>query len=182
MQLKYFSLFVSTLLTLLTSPLALAHTGHGYTAGFADGFMHPVTGLDHLAVAIAVGFWAASCANCGIRQMSFFMSLFAGGMLLGLCSLMFPELQLGYLLAVLMIVVFIGGSIAIPGMFNWFLFGSFAIFHGMTHLREMPVEAVPFAFMAGLFVATGMLLLFGFMLRQVVSTRKAHSQTAQHRF
>lgn len=181
MQLKSLSLFVTTLLALLASPLAAAHTGQGHTAGFADGFMHPVTGLDHLAVAIAVGFWAASCANCGIRQMSFFMALFTGGMLLGLCCLMFPELRLDYLSAMLLIVIFVGGSIAFPGMFNWLLFGSFAIFHGMLHLREIPLEAALLAYLAGLFAATGLLLVFGFMLRQVVNTRKPHTQTVRQR-
>ena len=33
----------------------------------------------------------------------------------------------------------------------------------------------------GLFAATGLLLVFGFMLRQVVNTRKPHTQTVRQR-
>lgn len=35
--------------------LAWAHAGHGDTSSFADGALHPLTGLDHLAGLIAVG-------------------------------------------------------------------------------------------------------------------------------
>jgi len=66
---------------LLVSPLVLAHSGGGHVAGLADGFMHPVTGLDHLLIAIAAGFWAGrsgdhccwvsslcSSRNCSCRR------------------------------------------------------------------------------------------------------------------
>ena len=58
MQLRFLSAVLLSLITLLVSPFALAHSGAGHIAGLADGFMHPVTGLDHLLVAIAAGFWA----------------------------------------------------------------------------------------------------------------------------
>ena len=38
---------------------ALAHTGAGSTTSFAAGFAHPLLGLDHIAVMVAVGLWAA---------------------------------------------------------------------------------------------------------------------------
>ena len=38
---------------------AQAHVGAGDTSSFPTGFGHPLTGLDHVAVMVAVGLWAA---------------------------------------------------------------------------------------------------------------------------
>jgi urease accessory protein len=38
---------------------AYAHVGVGPTSSFATGFGHPLSGLDHITVMIAVGLWAA---------------------------------------------------------------------------------------------------------------------------
>ena len=51
-------LSIVTLLMLAAGP-ALAHPGHGSTASFAAGIAHPFGGLDHIAVMVAVGLWAA---------------------------------------------------------------------------------------------------------------------------
>jgi len=43
----------------LVSGVAWAHPGHGLTTGFAAGFLHPLTGWDHLLVMLSLGVWAA---------------------------------------------------------------------------------------------------------------------------
>ncbi|HCU84713.1 HupE/UreJ family protein [Methylophilus sp. UBA6697] len=43
----------------LVSGVAWAHPGHGLTTGFAAGFLHPLTGGDHLLVMLSLGVWAA---------------------------------------------------------------------------------------------------------------------------
>lgn len=43
----------------LTSGMAWAHPGHGLVSGFAAGFLHPLTGWDHLLVMLSLGVWAA---------------------------------------------------------------------------------------------------------------------------
>ena len=49
--------------TLGLSTLAQAHVGTDladhHALGLVDGFLHPFTGLDHLAAMLAVGFWSA---------------------------------------------------------------------------------------------------------------------------
>jgi len=37
---------------------AFAHTGTHHVAGFASGFAHPMDGIDHILVMVAVGIWA----------------------------------------------------------------------------------------------------------------------------
>ncbi|HEX3858188.1 MAG TPA: HupE/UreJ family protein, partial [Pseudolabrys sp.] len=44
---------------LLAASPAFAHVGIGSTASFAAGVAHPLSGLDHMTVMIAVGLWAA---------------------------------------------------------------------------------------------------------------------------
>ena len=54
------------LISAAAMPLAtLAHTGAdaGSHHGFLTGFMHPLTGLDHLAAMLAVGLWSALVAR-----------------------------------------------------------------------------------------------------------------------
>jgi urease accessory protein len=49
-------------LAALALPLAAsAHVGvgGGMHHGFTTGFLHPLTGADHLAAMVAVGFWSA---------------------------------------------------------------------------------------------------------------------------
>ena len=47
------------LVALTASTSAFAHPGHGLETGFATGFMHPLTGWDHLLVMLSLGIWAA---------------------------------------------------------------------------------------------------------------------------
>ena len=165
------------LATLLSAPLALAHSGAGHTAGLADGFMHPATGLDHLLIAIAAGFWAGRSGNHGVKDAVFFLALLLGGMLMGVACLAFPQLPLPTMLALALTVVFIALSIVVPQHFSYIFFGGFAAYHGVVHMLEMPALAAVTGYMAGLFFSTGLLLMFGLILRQVILTRKPHSHT-----
>ena len=51
-------LLLAAALSLAAVP-ASAHVGVGETSSVAAGFGHPLSGLDHLTVMIAVGLWAA---------------------------------------------------------------------------------------------------------------------------
>jgi urease accessory protein len=177
MQLRYLLSSLLAPIALLVSPLVLAHSGAGHAAGLADGFMHPVTGLDHLAIAIAAGFWAGRSGDHGVPDVGYFLSLFLGGMLLGIGCIQFPELQLSTVMVVGLTVAFIALTIATPQHFSYIFFGGFAIYHGIVHMLEMPSPAAATGYIIGLFFATGLMLMLGLILRQVVVTRKPHSQT-----
>ena len=43
---------------LLAPTTVLAHNPGGVAGGFASGFMHPLTGIDHILAMVAVGIWA----------------------------------------------------------------------------------------------------------------------------
>ena len=41
------------------TPSALAHMQAGQATGFLTGFLHPISGLDHVLAMVAVGLWGA---------------------------------------------------------------------------------------------------------------------------
>ena len=47
------------ILGLALTDAAAAHTQAGVAGGLASGFLHPITGLDHLIAMVAVGLWGA---------------------------------------------------------------------------------------------------------------------------
>ena len=164
-----------TFIALLLAPLAHAHTGTHATAGLVEGFIHPLTGLDHLLVAIAAGYWAARAGNHGVRDMGMFLVLLLAGMALGLVSVAFPGLGVASLLAFLLTVAVIAVAIAMPEIFVYVFFGSFALYHGLAHMLEMPASAMVAGYVTGLLISTGLLLALGNLLRHVVITRKPHA-------
>src|SRR5580700_11990773 len=60
--------------------LASAHILPGTTHGFQDGFLHPLTGWDHLLAMVAVGLWASQHRG---RAVWLIPASFVGVMLLG---------------------------------------------------------------------------------------------------
>jgi len=177
MQLRSLSWILLAPVILMLSPFALAHSGGAHTAGLADGFVHPVTGLDHLLIAIAAGFWAGRRGDHGVAGVAYFLSVLLGGILLGSCCVLFPQLQLSTILVVLLTVVFIAASVAAPQYFAYIFFGGFAVYHGIVHMLEMPAPVAAMSYVVGLIFSTWLLLMFGLILRQVVATLKPHTET-----
>ena len=175
MQMKVLLTTLLALISTLVAPLAAAHNGVHMTGGLVDGFMHPVSGLDHLVVTIAAGIWAARAGDHGLRDMSYFLALFAGGMLLGVVSRYLPQLEITTLLLFLLVVAVIAVAIACPSLFMHAFFGSFAFYHGLVHMLEIPAQAALTGFAFGLLLSTGLLLTLGLILRGVIVTRRPHN-------
>jgi urease accessory protein len=180
MQPRNFLALLLAPLALLVSPLIFAHSGGDSIAGLSDGFMHPATGLDHMLIAIAAGFWAARSGDHGVPDMAYFLLLMLAGMLLGIVSVQFPLLQLETLLVIGVTVTFIALAIAAPQYFARIFFGGFAIYHGIVHMLEMPAAASVTGYIVGLMLSTAMLMMVGLILRQVVATRKSHQHSPSH--
>jgi urease accessory protein len=174
MQLKSLYTATLTLITLLVAPQVVAHTGVHVTAGLADGFMHPVSGFDHLLIALGAGFCAGRRARCSVCDVSYFLLLLLVGMALGGVSLAFPQLGIPTLLLVVLTVGVIAVAIAYTGFFGYAFFGSFAVYHGLVHILEMPFGSDTMGYAIGLFFSTALLLALGVILRQVMHARKFH--------
>ncbi len=94
---------IAALLVLGASP-ALAHPGHALTDSFAAGVAHPFSGLDHIAVMIAVGLWAALKGGRAlwIRPAAFVGVMLVGGAL-GMAHVAVPFVEPGILASVVVL-------------------------------------------------------------------------------
>ena len=157
-------LAILALATLLPSA-AYAHTGVGDTSGFAHGFMHPIGGLDHVFVMVAVGLLAARLGGRALWlvPLSFVTMMIVGG-IAGVSGIGLPFVELGIAGSILVLGFVIALGRQIPTPLAMALAGFFAIFHGHAHGTEMPVDAAGFAYGAGFVAATALLHAAGIAL------------------
>ena len=174
MQGRMFVSVVLGMFALLTAPLVAAHDGVHVASGLVDGFMHPASGIDHLIIAIAAGYWAARAGDHGLQDMLSFLALFAAGLLLGAASLVLAQSGLVTPLLFALTVAVIAVAIAMPQWFGHTLFGGLALYQGVVHVLAAPVSGSVTGFAIGLFISTTVLLKLGLMLRIVVSTFRSH--------
>ena len=169
---KTYPRFALTLL-LIVPTLALAHGGvdagahHGN--GFAAGFLHPFTGLDHLAAMLAVGLWSALSARridarMAVAPMSFTLLLLAGA-LLGAAGFTPPLVEPMVAASLLVLGLLVATRTRLPLAACAALVGGFALFHGLAHGLELGGGAA----LAGMVLATALLhatgLAIGVLLR-----------------
>jgi urease accessory protein len=152
---------LATLLVLGASP-ALAHVGGGSTASFAAGVAHPLSGLDHMAVMIAVGLWAALK---GGRALWVWPCAFVGVMLvggaLGMMHVPVPFVEPGILASMVALGLMVALAVDLPVWIGALVIGVFAVFHGHAHGSEVPENIGGAEYMAGFALATATLHLVG---------------------
>lgn len=154
----YKALFVTSILALST--LARAHVGADvgdhHTLGLRDGFLHPFTGLDHLAAMLAVGYWSAwSTRRVWLAPLAFANMLLVGA-LLGLAGITVPALEPLVAATVLALGLLVATRAPLPGALAVALAGGFAVFHGMAHGVEF-AGSKPVEVLLGMFAGTVLL-------------------------
>lgn len=141
---------------------AFAHTGVGATHGFAAGFGHPVTGLDHVLAMVTAGLLAGQLGGRAIWAVPCtFVALMAVGGILGISGIDVPFVELGIALSVVVLGAAVAFGIKAPLALAMASVGLFAIFHGHAHGAEMPEDASGLAYGLGFVLATGLLHLAG---------------------
>lgn len=144
--------------------LAQAHPGiPGHTHGFANGVMHPFTGLDHLLAMTAVGIWAAQRGGRALWLAPLsFVSVMAVGGILGMSGFgQIPLIEQAIAASVLVFGIFIATAVQLPLKAAIGVIGMFALFHGYAHGAEMPATASGWLYGLGFVLATASLHLFG---------------------
>ena len=145
--------------------LAAAHAGvegHAHL-GFMAGFVHPFTGLDHLAVMVAVGLWSALAARRAGPGLLWgpagFAVMLLAGALLGLQGVQLPAVEPMIAASLLVTGLLVITRWHIPGIAAALLVGVFAVFHGLAHGYELAGSSDATTTLAGMLAAT--LLLHG---------------------
>jgi urease accessory protein len=140
---------------------AHAHAG-GPAAGLADGFIHPVTGLDHLAAMLAVGLWAAQRGGRSIWLLPLaFVSVMTLGAVLGAAGVSLLLVEPAIVASVLVLGALLATAAPLPLAASVVVVGLCAVFHGHAHGAEMPATAGGLAFVAGFVSSTAGLHALG---------------------
>jgi urease accessory protein len=153
---------LSAILLLAAAMPAYAHVGIGTTSSFTAGFLHPLSGLDHMTVMIAVGLWAALKGGKAVVAwpLAFVGVMLAGGTL-GMLQVPVPFVEPGILASVVVLGLLVALAIDLPVSIGVAIIGLFALFHGHAHGTEVPENAGGLDYMAGFAVATALLHAIG---------------------
>ena len=150
---------------LLCSGLSHAHSGEGIFGSFLAGFMHPVSGLDHLLAMVAVGIWGATLGRPLLLTLPIvFPMLIVVGGVLGIANVPLPYIEPGIAMSVVVLGLAIAAAWRAPVAVTVAIVAVFGIFHGFAHGKELPESAAPAAYAAGFVICTGLLHLIGIAL------------------
>lgn len=153
---------VSAILLLVAAMPAYAHVGIGTTSSFAAGFSHPLSGLDHMTVMLAVGLWAALKGGKAIWAWpAAFVGVMLVGGALGMLQVPLPFVEPGILASVVALGLLVALAVDLPVSAGVAIIGVFALFHGHAHGTEVPENAGGLEYMAGFAVATAALHAVG---------------------
>jgi urease accessory protein len=147
---------------LLAPTTVLAHNPGGVAGGFASGFMHPLTGIDHILAMVAVGIWGAQLGAPAIWALpvAFPLVMSVGGAM-GVRGVPLPGVEIGIAASALLLGLMIFSESRPSLLAAALLVGFFAIFHGYAHGKELPHAANPLAYGVGFVLATGLLHVSG---------------------
>jgi urease accessory protein len=174
-----------TLLRLAAALIALApvaasaHPGHD-GAGVVHGFMHPLSGYDHIIAMVAVGLLAARLGGRALWLVpASFVAVMTVAGLAGSTGVALPYVETGIAASVVVLGAVALFGVAMPVAAAMGLVGFFAAFHGYAHGLEMPETASALAYGAGFVAATAMLHAVGIGLGLVIGqTRRDAARAA----
>ncbi|MEI8170286.1 MAG: HupE/UreJ family protein [Rhodoferax sp.] len=131
------------------------------TLGFWEGLLHPLTGLDHLAAMLAVGFWSALTARRLWTAPLAFAAMLLVGALLGLAGMDLPAVEPMIAASLLVLGLLVALRTELPTALAAALVGVFALFHGVAHGTEFAGSVQTWAPLAGMLLTTVMLHMAG---------------------
>jgi urease accessory protein len=154
---------------LLSATPANAHILQGEPVSFQSGFMHPLSGWDHIIAMVAVGIWGAQLGAPAIwvLPVTFPMIMSFGGFL-GLIKVPLPGGEKFVEFGIALSGVILGAMVlreARPKI--WIAaatVGLFGLCHGYAHGYELPDGESGLYYSVGFVIATGLLHLCGIVI------------------
>jgi len=140
--------------------LALAHPGTdaGAHHGLLAGFLHPFTGVDHLAAMLAVGAWSGLTAQRAWLAPTAFAAMLLVGGLLAAAGVALPAVEGMIALSLIVLGGLLALRIGLGHAAGVLLAGGLALFHGAAHGLEL---AGSVAALAGMLAGTVVLHVAG---------------------
>lgn len=143
----------------LVPTLAFAHAGiDGHTHGLARGFLHPISGIDHVLAMVMVGVLARRMGGRTTWQVpASFVAMMALGGMLASSGLALPGVEVMIALSILVLGVVVVLDPRLPVGAAMALVAGLALFHGFAHGAEQPADGSALAYAAGFLAATSLL-------------------------
>ncbi len=140
-----------------SSAPAFAHLDPAHHGSFMAGVSHPLFGLDHILVMVAVGLWAAMIGGRALWVVpAAFVGTMAFGYGLSLFAVPLPFVEPVILASVVALGLLVAAAVKLPVGIGAVLVGLFAMFHGHAHGGELGLaSALPFGI--GFAIATAFL-------------------------
>lgn len=127
----------TTLILAATAP-AFAHIHPAEHGSFMTGFSHPLFGLDHVVVMVAVGLWAATIGGRALWIVpASFVGTMALGYVLAITGAQLPFVEPVILASVVALGLLIAAAVRLPVGLGAMMVGAFALFHGFAHGEEI---------------------------------------------
>ena len=141
---------------------ALAHVGQGEAYGLLTGFLHPISGADHVLAMVAVGLWGAQLGAPAIwvLPVAFPLVMAMGGML-GFLGVPIPGVEYGIAASAIVLGIAVAFEVRPSLAIAALVVGCFAIFHGHAHGTELPPGQSALLYSMGFVIATGCLHAIG---------------------
>lgn len=167
---------VLSILLVAFSSVVSAHPGHDLVgnnlASVYAGFIHPLTGWDHLLVMLAIGIWASKLGGKARWQLPLtFLSIMTLGAILGLAGITFSGVETAIAASVMAMGLLLAINLPIPAISRIGIVAIFAVFHGMAHGVELHSQQ-SYAALAGMLVATALLHGAGLMLGDSLNSQR----------
>jgi len=145
--------------------IANAHTGIEMTPSFWHGFLHPLSGVDHIATMLAVGIWAGQLRRhyLWLLPMLFLVVMMLAA-LFGMVGWQGAFTEWGIMLSGIALLLAIVSAVRLPSWVMLVVIAGAAWFHGVSHGMEMPANAEGVEYISGFAVATALLHLLGVFL------------------
>ncbi len=162
---------------LLLPAACFAHVGadaglhHEAGHALAAGFVHPFTGLDHLAAMLALGVWSALTARRVWLAPAAFATALALGAGLGASGLALPGVEPMIAASLLVLGLLLATGARLPTIGGAAIASVFALFHGAAHGQAFAGHDAWFA-IAGMVAASALLHAAGIGLGLLLQRRQ----------
>jgi urease accessory protein len=140
-----------------TTAPAFAHLNPQEHGSFMAGFSHPLFGLDHILVMIAVGLWAAQIGGKALWAVpAAFVTTMAIGFGLAVSGIGLPFVEPAILASVVALGLLVAMAVKLDTVVSAAIVAVFALFHGHAHGGELGAAGA-LQFGIGFVVATALL-------------------------
>lgn len=152
-------------LMLIFPSWALAHESAEHAgSGFRAGILHPLTGVDHLLMLIAVACFSTRVSRLKAKFFSVcFLLALASGFLIGLSGIGLTFVENGIVLSLLLMAVLLISTCQLPAFASGVVIAMFGVMHGVPHGLEMPSSVSSAAYFLGLMLASTITLGVGYV-------------------